>query len=80
MSKYSNDIKIEKREWQTYYDPKDVGAYLNWYYDNFKFSFEPGEIIDMPPRAILPLLPSPSLEGFLRWIATPTPVKKELKK
>lgn len=59
-----NNITIEKREWQTYYDPKEVGQYLRWYYEQNKYVGEP---IKFTPRRSIQLPPPPSLEGFLMW-------------
>ena len=58
-----------KPDWETYYDPKLVGEYLNSF--GYGLGFKKGEIIELKPGMMIPPLPSPDLQDFLRWVATP---------
>ena len=59
------EINIPNREWQTYYPPEKVGAYLN----SLRLNLDPNQIIELKLGQMIIPPPEPSLEGFLRWCA-----------
>jgi hypothetical protein len=61
-------ININERDWKTCYPAEQVGEYLlyhdrllaNYYKDNKKLAWS---------RGMLPTLPEPTLDGFLKYVA-----------
>lgn len=69
-------VNVPAREWQTYYDPKDVGEFLDDFYSRYTpeslTDEELGQLIKNEPGAIYmppPISSTPSLNEFLRWCA-----------
>lgn len=55
-----------KPDWQTFYDPRQVGEYIN----TLELSYgEPGQVIKLEPGMYFPPSPKPNLNDFLSWVA-----------
>lgn len=62
---FNTTITIDaKPNWETAYDPKLVGEYIS----SLDSGFALDRTIEFKPGAIIPV-PSPSLHGFLQWVA-----------
>lgn len=64
---YQNQPEID---WKLNYDPKLVGKYLLWHEADLAKRYPKGIITHSGERVII-MNTEPSLEGFLKWLATP---------